>query len=146
MLNQRYFNVRLRPSLPVWTGDVLYTPCRSIGNLLVNTWTNRRRDCPAVWNRKVVNDHWKSNQLQPFGFVRQSIHQCIDSTSPLGTRRCCDVESTSLTLIQRRSNAVCPVGWWMVNWVVCYRFVADNSTEVLQRSNCHWIQCVWRWL
>ena len=30
---------------------------------------------------------------------------------PLGTRRYCDVESTSLTLIQRRNNAVCPVGW-----------------------------------
>ena len=29
---------------------------------------------------------------------------------PLGTRRCCDVESTSLTLIQRRINVVCPVG------------------------------------
>ena len=28
---------------------------------------------------------------------------------PLGTQRCCDVESTSLTLIQRRNNAVCPV-------------------------------------
>ena len=30
--------------------------------------------------------------------------------SPLGTRRCCDVESTSMTLIQRRNNVVCPVG------------------------------------
>ena len=29
---------------------------------------------------------------------------------PLGTRRCCDVESTSLTLIKRRDNVVCPVG------------------------------------
>ena len=29
---------------------------------------------------------------------------------PLDTRRCCDVESTSLTLIQRRSNVVCLVG------------------------------------
>ena len=29
---------------------------------------------------------------------------------PLGTRRCYDVESTSLTLIQRRSNVVCPLG------------------------------------
>ena len=28
----------------------------------------------------------------------------------LGTRRCCDVESTSLTLILRRNNVVCPVG------------------------------------
>ena len=29
---------------------------------------------------------------------------------PLGTRRCCDVESTSMTLIQRRNDVVCPVG------------------------------------
>ena len=33
-----------------------------------------------------------------------------DSRIPLGTRRCCDVESTSLTLIQRRNNVVYPVG------------------------------------
>ena len=30
---------------------------------------------------------------------------------PLGTRRCYDVESTSATLIQRRNNVVCPVGY-----------------------------------
>ena len=30
---------------------------------------------------------------------------------PLGTRRCYDVESTSLTLIQRRNNVVSPVGY-----------------------------------
>ena len=29
---------------------------------------------------------------------------------PLDTRRCCDVKSTSLTLIQRHNNTVCPVG------------------------------------
>ena len=29
---------------------------------------------------------------------------------PLGTGRCCGVESTSLTLIQRRNNVACPVG------------------------------------
>ena len=34
---------------------------------------------------------------------------------PLGTRRCCDVESTSLTLIQRRNNVVCPVGGYCSN-------------------------------
>ena len=28
----------------------------------------------------------------------------------LGPRRCCDIESTSLTLIQRHNNVVCPVG------------------------------------
>ena len=29
---------------------------------------------------------------------------------PLGTQRCCDVESTSLMLIQRLNSVVCPVG------------------------------------
>ena len=30
----------------------------------------------------------------------------------LGTRRCCDVEATSKTLLQRRNNVVCPLGWY----------------------------------
>ena len=34
----------------------------------------------------------------------------VNNGSPLGTRQCCDVESTSLTLNQRRNNVVCPVG------------------------------------
>ena len=29
--------------------------------------------------------------------------------NPLGPSRCCDVESTSMTLIQRLNNVVCPV-------------------------------------
>ena len=29
----------------------------------------------------------------------------------MGTQRCCDVESTSLTLIQHRNNVVCAVGF-----------------------------------
>ena len=29
---------------------------------------------------------------------------------PLDTRLCCDVKSTSVTLIERRNNVVCPVG------------------------------------
>ena len=33
-----------------------------------------------------------------------------DLVCVLDTRRCCDVESTSLTLIQRRSNVLCPMG------------------------------------
>ena len=35
---------------------------------------------------------------------------------PLGTRRCCDVESTSMTLIQCRSNVVCPLGTESRKW------------------------------
>ena len=35
---------------------------------------------------------------------------CVQGSSySLDTRRCYDVESTSMTLIQRRSNVVCPV-------------------------------------
>ena len=30
--------------------------------------------------------------------------------TPLGRRRYCEVESTSMTLIQRRDSVVCPVG------------------------------------
>ena len=57
---------------------------------------------------------------------------------PLGTRRCCNVESKSLTLIQRRSNVVFPVGndnnyhcnlhrqWWLN----CHR----NKIHVLNKS------------
>ena len=37
--------------------------------------------------------------------------------SPPGTRRCCDVESTSLTVIQRRNNAMCPAGSPLVSIV-----------------------------
>ena len=37
-------------------------------------------------------------------------HLTCSRQCPPGTRRCCDVESTSLTLIQRRNNVVCPVG------------------------------------
>ena len=36
--------------------------------------------------------------------------------SPLDTRRCCDVESTSLTLTRRRNNVVCP------EWSSCWCF------------------------
>ena len=32
----------------------------------------------------------------------------FNGTVPLDTRRCCDVESTSMTLIQRRTSVVCP--------------------------------------
>ena len=34
----------------------------------------------------------------------------VASSSPPDTRRCRDVESTSLTVIQRRNNVVCPLG------------------------------------
>ena len=43
-----------------------------------------------------------------FGMWRIMLH--VVPTVPLGARHCCDVEPTSVTLIQRRNNAVCPVG------------------------------------
>ena len=48
---------------------------------------------------------------------------------PLGTQRCCDVESTSVTLIQRRNNVVCPVGDLLVSNVYSW------SNKVLQLSH-----------
>ena len=38
----------------------------------------------------------------------------------LGTRRCCDVESMSVTLIQRRSNVVCQVGY-SITWHLLFQ-------------------------
>ena len=68
-----------------------------------------------------------------------------------GTRRCCDVESTSLTLIQRRNNVVCPVGFslaahfhWDLAWhtravdamsVYCWLAVSDIGPTIFQ----HWV-------
>ena len=42
-------------------------------------------------------------------YTLRYISYTLDSY-PLGTRRCCDVKSTSPTLIQRRNNVTCPVG------------------------------------
>ena len=39
-----------------------------------------------------------------------SLSETVIDRFPLGTRRFCDVKSTSKTLIQRRNNIVCPVG------------------------------------
>ena len=51
---------------------------------------------------------WRATKSQPV--LRAQI--VIDQRHfPLGTWRCCDVESTSLTLIQRRNNVVCQVDW-----------------------------------
>ena len=43
---------------------------------------------------------------------------------PLGTRRCCDVESTSTTLIQRPNNVVCPVGIPSTNTGLAYYYIS----------------------
>ena len=47
--------------------------------------------------------------LKKFG-VTARCEQLATCSYPLDTWRCCDVESASMTLIQRRNNVVCQVG------------------------------------
>ena len=54
---------------------------------------------------------------------------------PLGTRRYCYVESTLLTLLQRRNNVMCPVDWPLVSAVVGF-FIVINANNLWQ-SNLH---------
>ena len=58
---------------------------------------------------------------------------------PPGTRRCCDVESTSLTLIQRRNNVMCLVGWLdsiiHSESVVHPRWAHDDDATLFQCRN-----------
>ena len=49
------------------------------------------------------------------------------SVIPLDTRRCCDVDSTSLTLIQHRNNVVCSVVY------IC------SSFQTIERGECRWL-------
>ena len=55
---------------------------------------------------------------KPFGLY--GLYKIIQRCNPMGTRRCCDVESTSLTLIQRRNNVVCQVGMVNVSCLLCH--------------------------
>ena len=57
------------------------------------------------------------------------------SPYPLGTRRCCDVESTSMTLILRRNNVVCPVGTGCIpaGSDICHRGCAYIVLQTVQR-------------
>ena len=40
-----------------------------------------------------------------------TVYIAVFNHFPLSSRRCCDVESTSMTLIQRRNNVVSSVGF-----------------------------------
>ena len=57
-----------------------------------------------------------------------------NDTCPRGARRCCDVKSTSVTLIQRRNNVMCPVGgvlmkkWNKCLW--CFECCGESYTPV----------------
>ena len=46
---------------------------------------------------------------------------------PLGTRRCYDVESASLALLQRRINVMCPVGYYKRHDTVSLAFQNDAT-------------------
>ena len=48
-------------------------------------------------------------------------HRGRPTMNPVGTRRCCDAESTSLTSILRRNNVVCPVGTHQYEWHTSHR-------------------------
>ena len=52
-------------------------------------------------------------------------------TNPLGTRRCCDVESTSLTLNQRCNNVMCLEGWLHIGPTFIISIVCPaNDTDI----------------
>ena len=60
-------------------------------------------------------------------------YQCgtHSGVSHLGTRRYCDVESTSMTLIQRRNNVVCPVS----HDVCVIKHGTQKTNEMKQEEN-----------
>ena len=60
---------------------------------------------------------------------RLSGGRCVN---PLGTRLCCDVESTSLTLIQRRNN-VCAQWKISTGWCSIIKVVIDVDATSQQR-------------
>ena len=58
---------------------------------------------------------------------------------PLGTRRCCDVESTSMTLIQRRNNVVWRVGTLVISNPVSKllsHMICNMRTDNALNSHC----------
>ena len=52
----------------------------------------------------------KQSSVQNYPSAKNVDTKLLIIIKPFGTRRCCDVESTSMTLIQRCNNVVCPVG------------------------------------
>ena len=60
---------------------------------------------------------------------------------PLGTGCCCDVESTSLTLIQRRSNILCPIDGTRMG-LICYSSYSTQVWRFWQLSRRLW-QLAW---
>ena len=58
-----------------------------------------------------------------------------NSAFPLSTWRCCDVESTSMTLIQRRNNVVCPVGYRRLISIPREKYLFTKPIIISQQSH-----------
>ena len=73
---------------------------------------------PLIYGQWMGADYWNdrygaegiayTGRLDDLGASSQALNTIYNS--PLDTRRCCYVESTSMTLIQGRNNVACPVG------------------------------------
>ena len=77
----------------------MFLACTWDSVIVYDAWLGR----PGVVVSATFCRAWVRVRISPLAFTSQS-------RNPPNTRRCCDVESTSLTLIQRRNNVVCPVG------------------------------------
>ena len=82
-------------SLDIWPQNVCIT--NENNSNFSHTFHVNNHCCLPLHSRRIL---WLE-ELYLFGQLYRS---------PLGTRRCCDVESTSMTLIQCRNKVVCPVG------------------------------------
>ena len=77
----------------------MFLACTWDSVIVYDAWLGR----PGVVVSATFCRAWVRVRISPLAFTSQS-------RNPPNTRRCCDVESTSLTLLQRRNNVVCPVG------------------------------------
>ena len=65
----------------------------------------------------------------PGGVIKDQKHVSRTALYSLDTRRCCDVESTLLTLIQRRNSIVCPVD----NILMCLQLISSLAITLASR-------------
>ena len=81
------------------------------GPCVVIAYTKRRFKLIVISGLINVSAHDIGGHSQPCCQMPPLYH-----SHPLGIRRCCDVESTSMTLIQCRNNIVCPLGTESRKW------------------------------
>ena len=94
-----------------------------------------------LWTRKMSLIIKKYCNLCRIKFNTYKFELAWYKAVPLGTRRCCDVESKSLMLIQRRNNVVCSVGWVAVvrlqfKWVKNYFRTCYSSANISHDEHC----------